>query len=821
MPSWLMGISNGSGNGSGSGEVLAEIAGSPDPAQPISAIVAPAGSTIAGGVLTLSGGGGGEVTQLAITSPAPSSIVDQGPLTVTAEAYPVLLGATVLRIYDGSTLVGTGTLADGAVVTLTELGAHELVARVTAQGATVSSDPVPLTIVDETPSVFVTSPAEGQPITFAEPYYLTATVTPSEHGSLSDVQYAVNGGDWAALPNLAGTVYRIELESPSAPGDIVLVVRARDLTPSAALGTVTALAVPPVVEWSGGYDFATPFASMTSPNTGALTLTIDPSEAEDGTALDLTVPAGAESFVVDVPAGWRLVADIGAAFGTAILDGAISWQRADEWRIFLVVDAAALAVRWSARIIPRALAGLRTWSLSGLTCQVDGATLPAGALTEVDAPDFVPDPNGSGIDVFQGGNGHLEVPVGATLSTVASFSIAWWQRLDTFTLWDPVFPLGFDASSAAFVDLIVYYGGREPMVYANAESYTFDTDLEQVYPQINVVDEYVGGSQADYMARFEEWEHCAVSCVGTTIDFYVNGVRRYQAARDVSALNLTNRLLLGVDATDRDARSSALYMRDLVVDPSTAWNEYQVRAHGRSRPPTTDRRIALIGSSLLSMAITHAPARYRPRLEALLPEYTVIDRPTFDEGIPEIFANDVLAVDGASFRYADMNTHGQYEQLNVLFSQLRSTDIVWVDFGTVVNGTWQWLADNGGFTWLSEDTAIYPGEPLWLGFYREWRDRVVIPAIGRAQRVWIHQQPTGLATERPELPDFCDAIAAQQAIDFGSTSNARWGIVPTRAILGPHPGPNYLDYIHPSSAGTTLLVEYFANEVHLGLPAVP
>lgn len=350
---------------------------------------------------------------------------DEGVFSVSVTASdPTPVNGLTVQIRSGVSVIGSGTITAGAatITTTTALsaGSYALVARLVTAAGNVDSEAVTVTVANEAPTVSVSSPTTDA-IQVGASYFVTATITPPTHGTLSSTQYRVNGGSWATLPQLSGTTYRTTLTAPATVGALTVDVRGIDSTlPTGTIttATVTTSTVPAVVSWTGAWNFATQYASQQAPTSGDLVLALDPSVAVDGATLDLTVPPGCASFNWTIPSGWRIESDATVSLGGVTLDGGYSWQFRANWRVFLRVDATNQIVRWSARLTEAALTTALIWPLSNtLAAYRNGSVVPSSLAVAIDTVTFPADPSTEGVGfVARGGAGSIRHPLGVTLN---------------------------------------------------------------------------------------------------------------------------------------------------------------------------------------------------------------------------------------------------------------------------------------------------------------------------------------------------------------------------------------------------------------------
>jgi hypothetical protein len=136
--------------------------------------------------------GPGTTQTLTITTPASGSTVDVGPVAVTATATPAVAGTTELRLYDGATLVGTGTVAGGVTSSSLDAGAHSLTTQITIGSTITVSAAVTITVAAQSPTVVIDSPVAGATVPLGALAVLSTVTHPSVPSSTLTVQVSLD-----------------------------------------------------------------------------------------------------------------------------------------------------------------------------------------------------------------------------------------------------------------------------------------------------------------------------------------------------------------------------------------------------------------------------------------------------------------------------------------------------------------------------------------------------------------------------------------------------------------------------------------------------
>lgn len=211
--------------------------------------------------------GTGSAPLVALTAPAIcGSLSNATPITIAAEAISPSSSITKVEFLAGASLIGTATAEPfTAVWTNAAAGTTNLTARVyDALGQVTTSAPFPVSVIasNQSPTIGLTAPADGQAFLVGQPITLAATAADSD-GTVTQVEFFAGG----TLLGSASTMPYSLVWSGAAPGVHVLTAKVTDN--NGATSTASARKV-----------------TVTTPN------------SNQAPAIALTAPANGQSFTV-------------------------------------------------------------------------------------------------------------------------------------------------------------------------------------------------------------------------------------------------------------------------------------------------------------------------------------------------------------------------------------------------------------------------------------------------------------------------------------------------------------------------------------------
>lgn len=289
---------------------------------------------------------------LAITSPVSGGpAVDEGPRHVTAASVPALPGATVLSVWEGDTLLGTGTLAAGVTTSPLLAGTHTITARVVTAAGAVNSLPIVFTAQAQAPMVAFAYPTNG--LTSVPSALVTVLLNLGHVGGLSEIAEVAAWRDSQArvIASRVGTSaqWQAAIAFPNIEGTYVLHADATDFGGTVTTATTVTLTHDYSVVWDGTYAFGRAYATMVSPASSTQELVLSSLAASDNDQLRVTFPAGVIGANIVPPSGYRLdwTTPIVPVAGAALY-GLVPWSYGGTWTVLLEIDTVDHVVRASA-----------------------------------------------------------------------------------------------------------------------------------------------------------------------------------------------------------------------------------------------------------------------------------------------------------------------------------------------------------------------------------------------------------------------------------------------------------------------------------------
>lgn len=337
---------------------------------------------------------------LTILSPTGTIALDEGPVVVFASTDLAVPGTTELRVYEGASLLGTGTLAEGATTSVLSAGQHTLTAQITTPAGVVTSAPKTVTLEAQSPTDTIVSPADGAIVLPATTLVVQVNVThPSGAAAVSHVRIWRDSETPVTASRVGTTdIWQATIATVATEASLTLHSDAVDLGGSTTTASTTTVSLSYTRPWAGGVQALNQtFARTQAPSSGALTLTL--SAGAESSTLEVLVPAHASDPTIVIPEGYTWDIDPTAAPGIGAAIG--KWEPripGEIWRAHFVLDVAGQRFKVAAESQPRALPSTAVyWPLNTPLAYTWDATTQA--LVRESAADATESADASGTDL--------------------------------------------------------------------------------------------------------------------------------------------------------------------------------------------------------------------------------------------------------------------------------------------------------------------------------------------------------------------------------------------------------------------------------------